>query len=274
MSHLHVGADPHHYLPIEVTTEYAWHALFGRALFIRPQVFNPNGKDLWQVVNAPGFTCVPKRDGTASDATVMINFSEHKVLLAGMRYAGEMKKSMFSVQNFLLPAVDVLPMHCSANVGDDRKRHVVLRTVRHRQDDAIGRPGTVPDRRRRTRLGQRHRVQSRGRLLRKVHQPDPRKRTGHLRRDPLRCDRRKRRRSIQRHVSRTTPTRASPKTAARVIRSKTSPLAIVANRGGEPNAIVFLTCDVSGVLPPVSVLSTEAAAYHFLSGYTAQVGFD
>jgi phosphoenolpyruvate carboxykinase (ATP) len=115
---LFVGADPAHRLSVRVITESAWASLFARNLFIRPtpaelEHFVPN----FTVLNIPSFHAVPERDGTRSETFIILNLAERLILIGGTAYAGEIKKSMFTVMNYLLPLDGVLPMHCSANIG-------------------------------------------------------------------------------------------------------------------------------------------------------------
>ena len=117
---LFCGADPRYRLPIQVINEYAWHNLFVRQLFIRPTAEElKTHKPEFTIVSAPAFLADPKRDGTNSEVFVIVNFTRKIVLIGGTEYAGEMKKSIFGIMNFLLPQRNVFPMHCSANIGND-----------------------------------------------------------------------------------------------------------------------------------------------------------
>ena len=182
-----VGADPEYGMPIRVVSQLAWHNLFARQLFIRPDPAKTGDHvPQFTILFAPDFQANPAEDGTNSETCIVINFKKRVVLICGTSYAGEMKKSAFTILNYLLPERGVFPMHCSANIGRGGRCGAVLRALRHRQDDAFGRSERRPDRRRRARLERQRRVQFRGRLLCQVHPALAGERAADLERHPLR----------------------------------------------------------------------------------------
>ena len=117
---LYAGADPNHRIKVRMVTTHAWHAQFARNMFIRPKPEELAGfKPDYVILHAPYFEADPAIDGVKSSSAVVLSFAEKTIIIAGTQYAGEIKKSIFTVMNWILPAKGLLSMHCSANIGPD-----------------------------------------------------------------------------------------------------------------------------------------------------------
>jgi phosphoenolpyruvate carboxykinase (ATP) len=267
------GADPAFRLPIRVVTEKAWHSLFARHLFIpEPDAAaRREHKPEFTVIDIPSFTADPKQDGTNSDVFILLNFAKRRVLIGGTNYAGEIKKSIFTVMNYLLPLRDVMPMHCSANVGpgDDVALFFGL--------SGTGKTTLSSDPHRQLIGDDEHGWSHAGvfnfeggcyaKMIRLSAEAEPQiyattRRFGTVL-ENVTCDPVTRQLDLN-DDSVTENTRGA------------YPLAFIDNavpsgQGGHPTNIVMLTADAFGVLPPIARLSPAAAMYHFLSGYTAKV---
>ncbi len=267
---LYCGADPAYRLPIRVVTEYAWHSLFVRQLFVRPDAAHlPTHAPEFTVIAAPEFEAVPERDGIRSEAFIIADFSRRIVLIGGTKYAGEMKKSIFGVMNFIVPKRDVLPMHCSANVGADGVTALFFGL------SGTGKTTLSADPARRLIGDDEHGWSPAGvfnfeggcyaKCIDLTEEKEPQIfraiRFGSVLEnvilDAEGCP-------DYFNISLTENTRAAY--PVDFIEN-----AVIPGIGGHPRNVMFLAADAFGVLPPISRLTPEQAMYHFLSGYTAKL---
>jgi len=268
---LFCGADPRYRLQVRFINELAWQNLFVRQLFVRPTKEElASHKAEFTVIAAPLFQADPQRDGTNSEAFIIVDFTRKIVLLGGTKYAGEMKKSIFSVMNFLLPQRDVFPMHCSANVGSDGVTALFFGL------SGTGKTTLSADPTRRLIGDDEHGWSAdgvfnfEGGCYAKCIRLSPEKEPQIY--NALHFG------AVLENVI------VNPETRLPDFddESKTEntraayPVdyidgAVIPGIGGHPKNVIFLTADAFGVLPPISKLTPEQAMYHFLSGYTAKV---
>jgi phosphoenolpyruvate carboxykinase (ATP) len=267
------GADPEYRVPIRVVTELAWHSLFARNMFVRPDWDTEAARHVpeFTVINAASFQAVPERDGTRSPTFILVDFGRKLILIGGTSYAGETKKSIFTLLNYLLPLRGVLSMHCSANIGAAGDTAIFFGL------SGTGKTTLSADPERRLIGDDEHGWSGRGvfnieggcyaKVINLSAEAEP---------EIYACTRRFG--TVLENVVMDPVTRRLDLSDNSLTENTRAayPLSHIPHHepsgmGGHPQNIIFLTADAFGVLPPISKLTPEQAMYHFISGYTAKV---
>ena len=270
----YAGADPEYKMPVRIITEKAWHSLFARNMFITTEDKNVLKSFVpeFTLICVSGFKVDPRIDGTRTETAIAINFAERLAIVANSEYGGEIKKGIFTVLNFLLTFQDVLPMHCSANIGDNDDVALFFGL------SGTGKTTLSADPQRRLIGDDEHGWSSDGvfnfeggcyaKVIRLSAEHEPQiyattRRFGTILENVV-FDPVSRKIDLDDDMI-TENTRAS------------YPIEFIPNiiREGyvhaHPKNIIFLTCDATGVMPPIALLSPEQAQYHFISGYTSKI---
>ena len=270
----YAGADPDYQLSVRIITEYAWHSIFARNMFILPESQDEYKRHVpdFTIIAVPSFETIPNIDDTISKTAIVLNFEQKLCIIGNTEYAGEIKKSIFTIMNFILPLQGVMTMHCSANVGSDNDVALFFGLSGTGKTSLSADPG-------RGLIGDdEHGWSETGifnfengcyaKVIALSPTAEPQiyactKKFGTILENVI-CD------PVTRYIDLdddiyTENTRAS------------YPLdyinnAVASKRGSHPRNIILLTCDASGVMPPIARLSPDQALYHFISGYTSKVG--
>lgn len=266
------GSQPEHRVNVRVINEFAWHNLFIRTLLVRPTTDELTGfVPEYTIIDLPSFRADPARHGCRSETVIAVNFTEKLILIGGTAYAGEMKKSVFGILNYLLPVKGVMPMHCSANIGADGDTAVFFGL------SGTGKTTLSADASR-TLIGDDEHGWSDtavfnfeggcyAKMIRLSEDAEPEifattKRFGTVLEnvviDPETRELDFDDNSLAENSRGSYPIEFIPNTSEK-------------NMGPVPKTIIFLTADAYGVLPPIARLTPDQAMYHFLSGYTARV---
>jgi len=273
---VYAGADEHHRLPVRFVTERAWHSMFVRNMFILPESLEEYKRFVpeFTLIGAPGFKADPSIDSTNSETFIILNFEKKLAIIGNTEYAGELKKSVFTLLNYLLPLAGVMSMHCSANVNPDDENDVALFFGL----SGTGKTTLSADPSRRLIGDDEHGWNDNGIFnfeggcyakvigLSASAEPEIYATTKMFG-------------TILENVPFDAVTRAIDLNNDSITENTRAsyPLEFIANavpekKAGHPKNIVLLTCDASGVMPPISRLTPNQALYQFISGYTSKVG--